>query len=102
MASGQAATPVKVTLGLDSARAKEFLDKLAHDDSFRRELADNPDAVLRRYDITIDTPHQRAVKIPPKGLMKQIYDDMFNPPPNPPWFGPKGFGIIGVALAITE
>jgi hypothetical protein len=102
MTEGGQESPVRVSLDLDSARAKEFITKLTRDQHFRRRLETEPKAVLEEYGISMDGPfHYEKVALPPRALMEQIYHAMFDITPNPPWFGPAGIGILTVALAVT-
>jgi hypothetical protein len=96
-------SPVRVSLNLDSNRAKEFIEKLTRDRDFRERLRTEPRAVLGEYGIELEGPfHYDKVALPSRPLMEQIYHDMFDRPPNPPWFGPAGIGILTVALAVTS
>jgi hypothetical protein len=95
-------SPVRVSLDLDSNRAKEFIKKLTRDQEFRQRLRTDPQEVLDEYGISMEGDfHYDRVVLPSRPLMEQIYHDMFDRPPNPPWFGPAGMGILTVALAVT-
>ena len=102
MTEGGQESPVQVSLNLDSNRAKEFIRNLTRDQDFRERLRTDPRAVLHEYGIEMDGPFDyEKVVLPPRPLMEQIYHAMFDRPPNPPWFGPAGVGILTVALAVT-
>ena len=103
MTEGEETSPVRVSLNLDSDRAKEFIRRLTRDDDFRERLRTEPYAVLDEYGIEMEGPFDyEKVALPSRPLMEQIYHDMFDRPPNPPWFGPAGIGILSVALAVTS
>ena len=74
MAASASESRVHISLDLESGRAAEFLDKLAHDDDFRRRLSERPDDVMAEYGISIEGIPTGEVELPPKDMVKDLHD----------------------------
>jgi hypothetical protein len=73
MAASASESRVHISLDLESGRAAEFLDKLAHDDDFRDRLSERPDEVMAEYGISIEGIPTSEVELPPKDLVQELH-----------------------------
>lgn len=108
MASGGAKGRVHISLDLESSRAAEFLDKLAHDDDFRDRLRKQPDEVMAEHGISIEGIPTTEVELPPKDLVHELHGQAVmaaasrGPGGTRPWFALTGVGMLTSSLANTE
>jgi hypothetical protein len=61
------------SVNISRDQAREFLERLAHDDDFRNEFEDDAQAVLGKYGITIPASAvPRTVKAPPRHYLEEV------------------------------
>jgi len=97
--------PMMLTLGMSTRDAREFLRKLAEDDSFRRRLQTNPKATLARANVMIpdNLVPDRLDHLPSKQFFREFRRTGYARPPEakptPPPYGPCLMWSVLYAIA---